>query len=87
MGSKKISSEIKEEVLSKIRAGEAVKEVSERYGLRVKTVYNWLSRSADGSSKQLLELSRLKRQNEALLALVGQLTYEKELAKKTGFNI
>ena len=82
MGSKRIAPEIKEEALNKVRAGRTVKEVAAEYGFDSKNIYNWLSRSSNGSDKQTLELSRMKRENEALLALVGRLTYEQELAKK-----
>ncbi len=40
--------------------------------------YNWLGRKVDGKS-EILELSPLKRENEALYQLVGRLTYQQNL--------
>jgi hypothetical protein len=50
--------------------------VAEEHGLIEQTVRNWLSRDTGGKSAELLELSRLKRENEALLQLVGRLTLD-----------
>lgn len=82
MPSKRIASEIKEEALQKVRSGRSVKEVAAEYGFDSKNIYNWLHRSAESSDKDTLEISRLKRENEALMRLVGRITYEQELAKK-----
>ncbi len=82
MGAKRIAPEIKKEALDKVRAGRTVKEVAAEYGFDTKNIYNWLSRSAEGKDKEALEISRLKRENEALKTLIGRITYEQELAKK-----
>lgn len=82
MASKRIPHEIKKEAVNKVRAGRTVKDVAEEYGFASKNIYNWLSRSAEGADKDTLEISRLKRENEALMRLVGRITYEQELAKK-----
>ena len=74
--------EIREEVLAKIRAGKKVSEVAAEYGIVSKTVRNWLSRETGGKSSELLEMSRLRRENEALLELVGRLTLDSSLAEK-----
>jgi len=80
--SKRINKETKDEAIRKVRSGRTVKEVAAEYGFDPKNIYNWLSRSANASDKDALELSRLKRQNEALMTLIGRITYEQELAKK-----
>ena len=82
MASKRILPEIKEEALKKIREGKSAKSVAEEYGFDVKNIYNWVHRSAGGADKDVLEISRLKRENEALMKLIGRITYEQELAKK-----
>lgn len=82
MASKRISQEIKEEALAKVRAGRSASEVAKEYGFCKKNIYNWLGRSADGSNKDTLEIGRLRRENEALTKLIGRITYEQELAKK-----
>lgn len=82
MVSKRIPQEIKDEAVKKVRAGKTVKEVAAEYGFDSKNIYNWLSRSAGGAEQDTLEISRLKRENEALMKLIGRITYEQELAKK-----
>lgn len=82
MKGKRITLEVKNEALEKVRAGRTVKEVAQEYGFDAKNIYNWLSRSASGKDKEALEISRLKRENEALKTLIGRITYEQELAKK-----
>lgn len=73
---KRHSREIIEEVISKIRGGKKVSEVSKEYGIKEMTVRSWLVRDAHGGEH--LELSRLKRENEALFRIIGQLVFEEE---------
>lgn len=80
--SKRYPKEIREEVLNKIRQGRKVSAVAREYGINEQTIRNWLERDTGGNRSEVLELSRLRRENEALLRLVGQLTYESEVQKK-----
>ncbi|HMO18742.1 MAG TPA: transposase [Oligoflexia bacterium] len=79
---KRYSKEVKEEVLAKIRGGKKVSAVAREHGINEMTVRNWLERDTEVGAAETLEMSRLRRENEALLRLVGQLTYESELHKK-----
>ena len=79
---KRYSAEIRAEVLGKIRGGKKVSQVANEYGINELTIRTWLEREAQGEGPQILEISRLKRENEALLRIIGQLTYESELDKK-----
>ena len=79
---KRYSAEIRAEVLGKIRGGKKVSQVANEYGINELTIRTWLEREAQGEGPQILEISRLKRENEALLRIIGQLTYEAELDKK-----
>ena len=79
---KRYSKEIREEVLTKIRNGRKVSAVSTEYGINEQTIRNWLERDTGGARAEVLEMSRLRRENESLLRLVGQLTYESEMHKK-----
>jgi transposase-like protein len=78
---KRYDKAIREEILSKIRGGRGVKEVSEEYGVHELTVRGWLKCEVTSSSATL-EVSRLKRENETLYRLLGQLVYESERGKK-----
>lgn len=80
--SKRYSQAVKEEVIGKIRSGRKVVDVAREHGINDMTVRTWLERDTDSSAAEILEASRLRRENEALLRLVGQLTYESDLQKK-----
>lgn len=79
---KRYSQAIKEEVIGKIRGGRKVVDVAKEHGINDMTVRTWLERDTAAGSKEVLEVSRLRRENEALLRLVGQLTYESDVQKK-----
>jgi len=79
--------EIGSEVIAKVQGGRPAKAVAEEYGIKVKTVYNWLSRSSKSSCVNVNEIGRLKRENELLKSIIGKFVYESELKKKYGFNL
>jgi len=79
---KRYSKEIKEEVVGKIRDGQRVSEVAKTYGINELTVRSWLERDTTSPAAETLELSRLRRENEALLRIIGQLTYDAAVQKK-----
>lgn len=79
---KRYSQEVREEVLAKVRGGKKVSAVAREHGINEMTIRSWLERDTEGGAAQTLEMGRLRRENEALLRLVGQLTYESELQKK-----
>jgi len=79
---KRYSTEIRSEVLTKIRQGKKVSEVAQEHGINGMTIRTWLERDTEVGASQSLELSRLKRENEALLRIIGQLTYETRTVKK-----
>jgi len=79
---KRYTAEVRAEVLGKIEKGRKVRDVANEHGINEFTVRSWLEREAAGRGSEILELSRLKRENEALLRIIGQLTYEAEMEKK-----
>jgi transposase-like protein len=72
----KYSKEIKEEAVAKVRAGKTVAEVAREYGADDMSVRNWLAKDANGEKTDALEVSKLKRENEALYKIIGELVYE-----------
>lgn len=76
-----ISKEVKDEVIQKVKGGERVVALSERYGISTKTIYYWLRRKSEGSIS-LIEYNRLKRENRDLKEIVGALTVHLEKEKK-----
>lgn len=74
--------EIKKEIVNRIKnEGKPVSEIAKQYGFNPKTIYNWL-RSKTFKDTNILEIDRLKRENDALLKLVGSLTLEMNKGKK-----
>lgn len=77
-----ISDEKKQEIIHQIRdEGKKATEVAFVYGVKPKTIYNWLSRGVSGESSAL-EISRLKREVDMLYGLLGKLTAEASRQKK-----
>jgi len=83
MGKRKhIPSEIKEQVLHRIRTeGISAADAAKEHGINTQTVYAWLRRSAVMPSN-VLQMNKLKRENEELKRLLGEVLLEKERSKK-----
>lgn len=71
---KHYGTEVKEEILGKIREGQRVSEVARTYGINKTTIRSWLVRDTESTAAETLEISRRKRENDALLRIIGQLT-------------
>jgi len=78
---KKVPLETKEEILAKIKNGETVMSVSSQYGISPKTIYAWLRNSVKPDIS-ILEVNRLKRENDELKRIIGIVTLELERGKK-----
>lgn len=77
-----ISKDIKDQVLARVREGrDTVIEIARQHGLKVNTVYGWLSRSVSAGSP-ILRIAKLKRENAFLKQLLGQLMLDMERGKK-----
>jgi transposase-like protein len=78
-----ISREVKEQVLARVREGkETVVEIAKQHGLKVNTVYNWISRNVNGLGSPLLELAKVKKENARLKQIIGNLVLQQERGKK-----
>lgn len=76
-----VAPEIKDEILKKIKDGAKVIDCSRQYGVHYRTIYGWLAKKAEAGDP-VLEINRLKRENEGLTALVGALTIAAAKQKK-----
>ena len=56
-------------------------DLAKEYGVQPRNIYGYLSRSGQNSGA-LLELSKLKREKEALLKIIGELIADQKLGKK-----
>lgn len=79
---RRIPKEIHNEVLAKARAGERVVELSIQYGISTKTIYGWLSKDSGEDVISVLKYNKLKRENQELKRLLGEITLEMSLGKK-----
>lgn len=76
-----IAKEVKEEILAKVKAGEPVASLAEKYGVSTKTIYNWLG-GRTTNQVSWMEHLRLKKENQQLKEIIGFLSLELERSKK-----
>jgi len=78
----RISGEVKEQVLKRIKEdGISVTQAAQEHGISTHTIYKMLTKTAtDNPTWQ--EVVKLKKQNQALLALVGELAVKLSQAQK-----
>jgi len=80
---RRIPKEIKEEILAKVKAGERVVDVADQYAVSSKTIYSWLRQDTGEGVVSVLQYNKLKRENEELKRLIGELTLNMHLQKKS----
>jgi len=72
----------KSEIIKRVTdKGERVPELAREYGVVPKIIYNLLKNKAN-QHQAVIELAKLKRENEALISIIGQLVAESKLSKK-----
>lgn len=81
----KIATEVKQEILSKIKSGEPAKDLAQKYGISVKTIYGWL-RWTTTNKVSWMEHIKLKKENQVLKEIIGVLTLELQKVKKKNIN-
>ena len=78
-----IRPEVKEQILKRLKdEGVPVAKLAEEHGISTKTIYGWLSRGMTNKEPSLLAYARLKKENQSLKELVGNLTLHLEAEKK-----
>lgn len=78
---KRVPVETKREVLEKIKNGMTVAQAATTYAISAKTIYSWLS-AQNRPEISVLEVNRLRRENEELKRIIGLVTLELERGKK-----
>ena len=79
---KPIKKEIREEIMGKVQEGKySVRELANQYGISDKTIYGWISSKATPEIN-LVEINRLRRDNEELKRIIGIVTLQLEREKK-----
>lgn len=78
----RIAPEIKDQILKRVREdGAPIAQIAQEHGISDRTIYGWLTKGMSGTPS-LGELVRVKRQNEELLSLVGELTLKASQSQK-----
>lgn len=77
----RIAPDVKEQVLNRIKnEGISVAQAAEDHGVSTHSIYKWLGGSANAPTYG--ELAKLKRDNKALLELVGEMTLKLSESQK-----
>jgi transposase-like protein len=77
----RISSDVKEQILKRIKEeGISVYKASEEHGISTHTIYRWLTGNVSNPTAK--EFNKLKKRNQELLALVGELTIKLSQTQK-----
>ena len=76
-----VATEVKEEILSKVKAGETVSSLAKLYGVSDKAIYNWIGVKTV-NKVSWLEFAKLRNENKQLKEIIGVLSLEVEKSKK-----
>lgn len=80
-----IKRELREEILNKVREGkETVLTIAKQYGISDAAIYYWLRQGVEGALSPILESNRLRKENDTLKKIIGELVLEKSRGKKDG---
>jgi len=72
----------KQEIIKRVTdKGERAVDLAREYKVDPKIIYNLLKTKAN-QHQAVLELAKLKRENEALISIIGQLVADSKLSKK-----
>ncbi len=78
----RISKELKDQILTRIKNdGISVAQAAKDHGVSDKTIYTWLTKGVS-DQPSWSEVSRLKKENQHLLQLVGELTVKLSMSQK-----
>lgn len=82
----RISKEIKEETVNRIKnQGISVAQAVQDIGVSTVTIYSWLGNKARGSVS-VLKYNKLKKENDELKRLIGELTIRMSTEAKKGLR-
>ena len=78
----RISKEVKEQIIARIKnGGVSVADAAKEHGISTQTIYGWLGGGVKGQPT-VLEMSKLKKENKALLEIIGKLTVDLSTTQK-----
>ena len=77
-----IPKEVKTEIIAKVKAGEKVVDLARQYGVSDKSIYTWLHKETGEQVVSIVQYNRLKRENEELKRLLGEISLRLSLGEK-----
>lgn len=78
----KIAPEVREQIINRIKnEGVTVSQAAKDHGVSEQTIYNWIGAKVDGGPS-VMEIAKLRRENDELLKLVGLLTLKLNESQK-----
>ena len=79
---KVVPKEIKNEILAKVKGGEKVTDLARQYWISDKSIYTWLHQDTGDQVISIIQYNRLKREDEELKKLIGELSLKLSLGEK-----
>lgn len=77
-----VSADIKQQILKRMKEdGVPVAQLAQEHGISDKTIYGWVSKGLTGQPS-LIQVSKLKKENQALRELLGKVVLEASIAQK-----
>lgn len=78
----RIAKDVKDQILKRIKDDSvSVTQAAEEHGVSTATIYGWLTRGVT-HAPSWLEVVKLKKENKALLELVGEITMKLSQTQK-----
>ncbi|PIR83291.1 hypothetical protein COU19_00975, partial [Candidatus Kaiserbacteria bacterium CG10_big_fil_rev_8_21_14_0_10_56_12] len=78
----RITPDVKEQIINRVKnEGISIKQIAEEHGITDSAIYKWLGNKVEGPTS-MLELAKLRRENDELLRLVGLMTLKLSDAQK-----
>ena len=82
MKHQRIARELKEQIINRIKNdGISVVQAAKEHGISDGTIYSWIAQKTEGQPT-VSELIKLKRENDQLLMLVGEMTLKLSESQK-----
>jgi transposase-like protein len=78
----RIAPDIKEQIINRIKnEGATVQQAAKDHGVSEATIYNWIGVKTEGGPS-VMEIAKLRRENDELLRMVGLLTLKLNESQK-----
>ena len=62
--------------------GLTVREAADKFKVSTKAIYHWLAEMVDNGHTSILEMNKLRRENQQLKEIIGMLMLDQEKTKK-----